>query len=123
MLERHLLIASSYATYRLLHHGQTRGPKSSGKMLDAETAKCVIQQEKLFFYLQTTMRLAHMGNKARREVFQLSYYLTSNGLSKRARNVMARFGLGISEGSYITAKKALVKKAVAESKYVFGSYM
>ena len=118
-LAHHLLVASSYSTFRLLRQGHSRGVRQVQQKLSKETADLVIKKEKSFFYLQTVMRLAHIGNEAQKESFLLSYYLMSRGLSQSARNILARFGFGKSQTSYLRSKQELTKKVSSEMRSVF----
>ena len=114
----HLLVASSYSTFRLLRQGHSRGVRQVQQKLSKETADLVIKRRNPFLSPDCN-EISHIGNEAQKESFLLSYYLMSRGLSQSARNILARFGFGKSQTSYLRSKQELTKKVSSEMRYVF----
>ena len=95
-----------------------RAKQAGRDELPNEHMEKLILSEKHFFYLQTINRLAHLGHGVRREALLLSTFLSAGGLGKEPRQILAKFGMGMSHGAYVKEKKHLVETARQLCRYV-----
>jgi len=101
----------SYATDRLYRSASRKLKEEKREKISDEESEKIITREKKHFWFRTFGALNHMTNVAKRQQFELSLVLDSRGLSDTGRDLLSKFDMEVSHGTFIEYRREYVAKA------------
>ena len=106
----------SYATDRLYRQAVRVAKDQKMENLTENFSEALPRREKKHFWFRTFNALNHMSNVAKTQQFELSLVLDSRGLSDTGRDLLSKFDMGVSHGTFLEYRRKYLEKADKHAK-------